>query len=52
MCSVEEVLEKLRLKSRPDQLDGMARYGIAVDRRLGVAVPDMRKNKKLGGIVR
>lgn len=49
MASVEEVLEKLEAEARPDQLEGMARYGIAVDRRLGVAVPDMRKIAKEAG---
>ncbi len=49
MVSVENVLEKLRDKARPDQLEGMARFGMAVEQRLGVAVPDMRKlAKELG----
>ena len=43
MSTVEEVLHKLESKARPDQLEGMARYGMAVERRLGVSVPDMRK---------
>ena len=43
---MKDVLEKLRSKSRPDQLAGMARYGIAVEGRLGVSVPDMRKLAK------
>jgi len=46
LVSVKDVLEKLRSKSRPDQLAGMARYGIAVEGRLGVSVPDMRKLAK------
>lgn len=49
MASVKEVLEKLKARARPDQLEGMARYGMAVDRRLGVAVPDMRKIAKETG---
>jgi 3-methyladenine DNA glycosylase AlkD len=49
MPSVEEVLEKLKSKSRPEQLEGMARYGMAVERRLGVSIPDIRKiAKELG----
>jgi len=49
MPSVEEVLEKLKSNSRPDQLEGMARYGMAVERRLGVSIPDIRKiAKELG----
>jgi 3-methyladenine DNA glycosylase AlkD len=49
MASVEDVLERLNKKARPDQLEGMARYGIAVEKRLGVSVPDLRKlAKELG----
>jgi 3-methyladenine DNA glycosylase AlkD len=43
---VKDVLDKLRSKARPDQLAGMARYGISIERRLGVSVPDMRKLAK------
>jgi 3-methyladenine DNA glycosylase AlkD len=46
MASVEEVLKKLKARARPDQLEGMARYGMVADRRLGVSVPDMRKIAK------
>ncbi len=49
MVSTKEVLKKLQSKAKPDQLQGMARYGIAIKRRLGVSVPDMRKlSKELG----
>ncbi|GAH76461.1 unnamed protein product, partial [marine sediment metagenome] len=34
MASVEEVLKKLKVKARPDQLEGMARYGMVAERRL------------------
>ncbi len=54
MSSVEDVLEKLKKKARPDQLEGMARYGLAVEKRLGVSIPELRllakeigKNHKL-----
>ena len=30
----------------PEKLKGIARFGMAVERRLGVAVPDMRKIAK------
>jgi 3-methyladenine DNA glycosylase AlkD len=43
MASVKDVLDKLRSKARPEQLKGMAKYGIKVEQRLGVSVPDMRK---------
>ena len=46
MATVEEVLERLREKARPDQLDGMARYGMVTENRLGVSVPDMRRLAK------
>jgi len=46
MASVEEVLDKLRSKAKPEQLEGMARYGMTVAKRLGVSVPDMRKLAK------
>jgi 3-methyladenine DNA glycosylase AlkD len=49
MPSVKDALEKLRNKARPDNLDGMAKFGISIEKRLGVSVPDMRKlAKELG----
>lgn len=50
MPSVEEVLEMLAAKAHPDQLAGMARYGMTVDKRLGVKVPQMRKIAKEIGV--
>lgn len=49
MASVAEVLEKLKAGARPDQVAGMAKYGMTAERRLGVAVPDMRKIAKESG---
>ena len=46
MVSVEEALQKLKAKARPEQLEGMARYSIVGEQRLGVSVPDMRKIAK------
>lgn len=46
MASVEEVIKKLKAKARPDQLEGMARYAIVGEGRLGVSVPEMRKLAK------
>ena len=49
MFSVEEVLNRLKQVAKPDQLDGMASFGMKAERRLGVSVPDMRKlAKELG----
>ena len=46
MASVNYVLDKLRSKAQPAQLKGMAKYGMTVEQRLGVSVPDMRKLAK------
>ena len=49
MASVKDVLDKLQSKAHPEQLKGMAKYGMVVEKRLGVSVPDMRKlAKELG----
>jgi 3-methyladenine DNA glycosylase AlkD len=49
MASVKDVLDKLQSKAQPEQLKGMARYGMTIEKRLGVSVPDMRKlAKELG----
>jgi 3-methyladenine DNA glycosylase AlkD len=46
MASVKDVLDKLQSKAKPEQLKGMAKYGMTVEQRLGVSVPDMRKLAK------
>jgi len=46
MASVKDVLDKLQSKARPEQLEGMAKFGMKVEQRLGVSVPDMRKLAK------
>jgi 3-methyladenine DNA glycosylase AlkD len=46
---VRTVLRKLNEVSDRSRLAGMARYGIATDRALGVAVPDLRKLAKTIG---
>ena len=43
MFSVEKVLEQLKAKARPDQLEGMSRFGIVGEKRLGVSIPDLRR---------
>ena len=49
MSSVEEVIDRLNGKAKPDKLEEMAKFGMAVERRLGVSVPNMRKiAKELG----
>jgi len=49
MPSVDEVLNMLRTKARPDQLEGMARYGIVGEKRLGVSMPGLRQIAKQVG---
>ena len=39
MVSLEEVLKRLEARAEPDQLEGMARFGIVTERRLGVSIP-------------
>jgi len=49
MVWVDEVIDKLKVLARPHQLEGMARYGMNTDRRLGVSIPYLRKlAKELG----
>lgn len=49
MVSVEDILKKLRDKAKPANVEGMAKFGMTADRRLGVSVPDMRKIAKETG---
>ncbi len=46
MGSVEGVIRKLKSKAKPGALEGMKRFGMAPDNRLGVSVPDMREIAK------
>jgi len=41
--SFEEVLETLNSLAKPENLEGMARFGIAGDKRLGISMPELRK---------
>ena len=43
MFLLKEILERLQGKARPDQLEGMARFGIRGEKRLGVSIPDLRR---------
>ena len=48
-ATVEEVLQMLRAKAQPEQLEGMARYGLTQEGRLGVRVPELHRiAKQLG----
>jgi len=44
--SFEEVLKRLNAAARPDQLKGMAKFGMVIERRLGISIPNLRKLAK------
>ncbi|RJQ31797.1 MAG: DNA alkylation repair protein [Actinobacteria bacterium] len=47
--SFDEVMSKLKSKARPDQLEGMARFGMSTSQRLGISMPELRKlGKEIG----
>ena len=46
MVSATDIVKRLEEKARPDQLEGMARFGISTDNRLGVSIPELRKLAK------
>jgi 3-methyladenine DNA glycosylase AlkD len=43
LVSKKEVLYRLKSKARPGQLEGMAKFGMKTEQRLGVAIPDIRE---------
>jgi 3-methyladenine DNA glycosylase AlkD len=47
--SVNEIVKKLKSKANPDNLEGMARYGISTANRLGNSIPFLRKLAKETG---
>ena len=49
MRKLDDALALIKAKARPDQVEGMARFGISPDRRLGLSVPDMRRIAKTIG---
>ena len=49
MDRVRTVLRKLNEVSDPSRLAGMARYGIATDKAIGVSVPELRRLAKAIG---
>ena len=49
MMPVDAVMAQLHAAARPDQLAGMARYGMSTDNRLGVTVPELRRIAKQSG---
>lgn len=46
MATVEDVLNRLKEKANTYNLEGMTRFGIVIEKRLGVSMPDMRKTAR------
>ncbi len=44
--SLEDILDELQSKAKPENLAGMAKYGMKGKKRLGVAIPTLRKMAK------
>ena len=49
MTTLTEVMDKLTAMADPEQLNGMSRYGITVEKRLGVKIPQLRQIAKQSG---
>ncbi len=49
MSSVELVVQKLREKAVAAKLEGMARYGMVTEERMGVPIPEIRKIARQSG---
>lgn len=43
---MKKIIEQLKSKARPNKLEGMAKFGIAGKKRLGVSMPDLRNIAK------
>ena len=46
MTTLNEVMDRMRALARPGEIEGMARFGMTPDRRLGLSVPAMRQLAK------
>jgi 3-methyladenine DNA glycosylase AlkD len=49
MTAVPEVMAQLKAQAEPGALEGMARFGMTTDRRLGVKMPEIRRLAKAIG---
>jgi 3-methyladenine DNA glycosylase AlkD len=49
MVSATAILKQLKAQASPANLDGMARFGMAIDKRLGISVPVMRQIARQAG---
>ena len=46
MASIESVVKRLQSLARPENLEGMSKYGIPLEQRLCISVPDLRRLAK------
>ena len=46
MASAADIVSRLKASANTGSLDGMAKFGMTVERRLGVSVPEMRRIAK------
>jgi len=46
MRSADEIVRKLKSMANPDNVKGMAKFGMISEKRLGISVPEMRKMAK------
>jgi len=46
MASAADILDQLTARADPANVQGMAHFGMSVQKRLGVAVPEMRRIAK------
>ncbi len=46
MASARQIMARLKSMGDPEDLKGMARFGMAVEKRFGISVPEMRKIAK------
>src|SRR4030042_2743807 len=42
----KEMIGRLESKAKPDHLEGMARFGMVIEKRLGISIPELRKLAK------
>ncbi|MFQ5633134.1 MAG: DNA alkylation repair protein [bacterium] len=49
MASANEILKQLKSKANAENVQGMARFDMATDKRLGISIPELRKLAKATG---
>lgn len=43
---IKQILEQLNSRARPGQLKEMAQYGMTIEKRFGITIPELRKMAK------